>query len=336
MLVTLTLAMICREPRSVATKRCARPVTARRPARPRRTSTSSCGVKKSGDRGPAPTARGASRCAVVGQQRVDVLGADRRDRKPRRRHRDGRKTGQLAHLRVAVTGRRSCEVSSSTRARSSRRCARRASPYRRSASPMIVPTSRASASPKPRDVIAGEPMRMPLVTIGFCWSNGIAFLFTVTAISSRYDFDRFAGEILRAQVDQQQMRVGSAGNEPHPGALQFLAHRARVDQHRLLVGAETPAAAPLGRPRLWPRSCASAGRPGSPGRRSCRSPRPALRSVRMNPPRGPRSVLCVVEVTNSASGTGEGCRPTATRPAMCAMSTIKTAPISSAISRNGS
>ena len=44
------------------------------------------------------------------------------------------------------------------------------------------------------------------------------------------------------------------------------------------------------------------------------------------PPRGPRSVLCVVEVTNSASGTGEGCSPTATRPAMCAMSTISTAP----------
>ncbi len=32
------------------------------------------------------------------------------------------------------------------------------------------------------------------------------------------------------------------------------------------------------------------------------------------PPRGPRSVLCVVEVTKSASGTGEGCKPVATSP----------------------
>ena len=41
------------------------------------------------------------------------------------------------------------------------------------------------AAPKPRDVTAGVPMRMPLVTIGFCVSNGIAFLFTVIWISSR-------------------------------------------------------------------------------------------------------------------------------------------------------
>jgi len=33
------------------------------------------------------------------------------------------------------------------------------------------------------------------------------------------------------------------------------------------------------------------------------------------PPRGPRSVLCVVVVLKSAIGTGDGYRPTATRPA---------------------
>ncbi len=42
--------------------------------------------------------------------------------------------------------------------------------------------------------------------------------------------------------------------------------------------------------------------------------------------RGPRSVLCEVEVTKSACGTGEGCAPVATSPAMCAMSTMRTAP----------
>ena len=55
---------------------------------------------------------------------------------------------------------------------------------------------------------------------------------------------------------------------------------------------------------------------------------------RMSPLRGPRSVLWVVVVTASASGTGEGCSPTATIPAMCAMSQIIIAPASSAISRS--
>ena len=52
------------------------------------------------------------------------------------------------------------------------------------------------------------------------------------------------------------------------------------------------------------------------------------------PPRGPPSVLWVVVVTTSAPcATGFGCRPAATRPAKWAMSTISSAPTSSAISR---
>ncbi len=45
-------------------------------------------------------------------------------------------------------------------------------------------------------------------------------------------------------------------------------------------------------------------------------------------------VLWTVEDTTSAYGTGDGCRPAATRPAKCAMSTHSFAPASSAISRN--
>ena len=37
---------------------------------------------------------------------------------------------------------------------------------------------------------------------------------------------------------------------------------------------------------------------------------------RISPPRGPRRVLCVVVVTTSASGTGLGWKPAATRPAI--------------------
>ena len=52
------------------------------------------------------------------------------------------------------------------------------------------------------------------------------------------------------------------------------------------------------------------------------------------PPRGPRNVLCVVVVTKSAYSTGFGCKPAATNPAICAMSTINLAFTSSAISLN--
>ena len=54
---------------------------------------------------------------------------------------------------------------------------------------------------------------------------------------------------------------------------------------------------------------------------------------RIRPERGPPRVLWTVLVTTSAYGTGLGWMPAATRPAKCAMSTISSAPTSSAISR---
>ncbi len=56
--------------------------------------------------------------------------------------------------------------------------------------------------------------------------------------------------------------------------------------------------------------------------------------VMMRPPLGPRSDLWVVVVTMWAWGKGDGCSPAATNPAMCAMSAMRIAPTSSAISRN--
>ncbi len=49
---------------------------------------------------------------------------------------------------------------------------------------MIEATSFISSSLKPRDVIAGVPIRTPEVTNGFSGSNGIAFLFAVMCTSS--------------------------------------------------------------------------------------------------------------------------------------------------------
>ena len=63
---------------------------------------------------------------------------------------------------------------------------------------------------------------------------------------------------------------------------------------------------------------------------------PSSALLRMAPPRGPRSVLCVVSVTTSAMPTGLGCAPPAMRPAMCAMSNMSSASTSSAMARNGS
>ena len=54
------------------------------------------------------------------------------------------------------------------------------------------------------------------------------------------------------------------------------------------------------------------------------------------PPRAPPSVLWIVVVTTSAYGTGFGCMPAATSPAKWAMSTMSSAPTSSAIARKRS
>src|SRR5829696_2235286 len=50
---------------------------------------------------------------------------------------------------------------------------------------------------------------------------------------------------------------------------------------------------------------------------------------RISPERAPPNVVCTVDDTKSACGTGDG-----SRPAKCAMSTHRCAPTSSAMSRN--
>ena len=60
------------------------------------------------------------------------------------------------------------------------------------------------------------------------------------------------------------------------------------------------------------------------------------RRKKMIPERGPRSDLCVVEVTTSAYWKGDFCSPVATRPEMCAMSIIMYAPTLSQMERKRS
>ena len=143
-----------------------------------------------------------------------------------------------------------------------------------------------------------------------------------------------AGEAAAPQVHQHQVVVGAARDQVEAARRAASAASAcGVLDHAPLVGREA------GRERL-----AEAHRLGGDHVHQ----RPALQArehglVELlrapaarehdSPPRGPRSVLCVVLVTRSACGTGLGCSPAATSPAMCAMSTTSAAPTSAAIAR---
>src|SRR2546426_220793 len=78
----------------------------------------------------------------------------------------------------------------------------------------------------------------------------------------------------------------------------------------------------------------SSGPPWIPGKTCLSTSFPNASWQRINPPRGPRSVLCVVVVTICACGTGEGWIPAATSPAKCAMSTTRIPPTPSAMLRS--
>ncbi len=174
---------------------------------------------------------------------------------------------------------------------------------------MIRATSRHSSLPEAaRLVIAGVPMRMPLATIGFCRSKGIAFLLTVMPISSRYASTAFPVRPLTETSTSSRWVSVPPPTRRRPAAHELLGHGARVVDDLLLIALETRAAALRRRRRPWRRWCASAGRLEYRGRRSCRSAAPTSCVQRMMPPRGPRSVLCVVDVTKSATATGDGCK----------------------------
>ena len=65
-------------------------------------------------------------------------------------------------------------------------------------------------APKPREVAAGEPRRMPEVTIGFCGSNGMPFLLQVMWARPSAASAALPVRPLRRQIDQHQMVVGAA------------------------------------------------------------------------------------------------------------------------------
>src|SRR6266513_347957 len=113
-------------------------------------------------------AAATDRAAILSRARIldlGVVGAAERTAHflllvPRRR-----RGGRSSHL-----GRTRCSVAESPPGLFDKLCR---------TSPIHAPTWRNSAAPKPRVVAAGEPKRMPEVTVGFCGTNGMPFLLQV-------------------------------------------------------------------------------------------------------------------------------------------------------------
>ena len=187
---------------------------------------------------------------------------------------------------------------------------------------------------------AGVPMRRPEVTIGGRGSNGTALRFTVMPTSCSRSSACWPSSSRVAQVDEHQVHVGAAGEhgDARRGDVRRgepLGEDRRAVERALLAVLELLAcAATLNATALAAITCMS-GPPCWPGKTAESIFLAYSSRLRMKPERGPPSVLCIVEETTSACGTGLGCRPAATRPAKCAMSTQSLAPTSSAIDAEG-
>ncbi len=141
------------------------------------------------------------------------------------------------------------------------------------------------------------------------------FLLTVMPQLVERCFGQFAADAKRRDVDQHQMIVGAAADQPQAAGQQRFGQRLGVVDDLLGVLFE-----------LGPQRLAEANRLAGDDVHQ-RAALDAGEHVAVEvfgvlgsgtwhrPARGPRSVLCVVVVTKSATGTGLSCRPAATRPA---------------------
>ena len=198
---------------------------------------------------------------------------------------------------------------------------------------MIAATSRKSSSSKPRIVIAGVPIRTPEATVGGRSSNGTVLRLTVIFTScSRSSASLPVHSELRRSICIRCVSVPPVRISSPPSCSDSASASAF---RRICVWYSRNASVPATLKHVaFAAIVCSSGPPCMPGK-TARSTACAYSSrQRMNPARGPASVLCVVEVTKSQCSTGFGCSPAATSPAKCAMSQWSSAPTSSAISRN--
>ena len=201
-----------------------------------------------------------------------------------------------------------------------------------SASQMIRPISRKSPSSSPRIVIAGVPTRMPEATVGGRSSNGTVLRFTVIATSaSRSSASLPLHSVRRRSTSRTCVSVPPVSTSSPPSCSD--SARASAFARTAVWYSRNGSDAAILKHAAFAAITWFSGPPCIPGK-TARSTACACSSrQRMNPERGPASVLCVVEVTKSQCSTGFGCSPAATSPAKWAMSQRRSAPTASAISR---
>mmetsp|Transcript_31050 Transcript_31050/g.81310 ORF Transcript_31050/g.81310 Transcript_31050/m.81310 type:complete len:202 (+) Transcript_31050:242-847(+) len=192
-----------------------------------------------------------------------------------------------------------------------------------------------STSLNPRVVMAGAPTRMPPGERAER-SPGTQFLFRVTLTASQiFSILEPVTPRGRRSIRQRWFSVPPVARDSpfltssSPRRLAF----ALVCTMYSLNSGEATSFSCAARPPIW----CSCGPPWSIGKteKLTRSGKPRLSFLtKIIPDRGPRSDLCVVVVTTSQNSKGDECSPVATRPEMCAMSIMRSAPTESAIARN--
>ena len=98
-------------------------------------------------------------------------------------------------------------------------------------------------------------------------------------------------------------------HQPEAAPHEAVGERLRVGDDLPLVGAGTRASAPRANATALAAMTCISGPPWLPGKTDVLSAFACASRHRISPPRGPRSVLCVVVVTKSQCGTGDGCTP---------------------------
>ena len=170
----------------------------------------------------------------------------------------------------------------------------------RAREPISDAISRISSAPMPAVVTDAAPSRSPLVTNGFSGSFGIAFLLHVIPAPVERLLRDLAGDAERAQVDQHQVVVGAARDDA-----EALGRRARSASAGALATTRprtrgTTAGSPRWNATALAATTCISGPPCRPGNTALSIAAAYSRRHRIAPPRGPRSVLCVVGVTTSA------------------------------------
>ena len=192
-----------------------------------------------------------------------------------------------------------------------------------------------SSVPIPCVVVHGVPTRMPEAMLAFCGSNGIAFLLrTIPAASARASASTPVTPTPWRSCSDRCVSVPPVVGRMPCSPSEVASCRA-FSTTRRAYSAYSGVAHSLKFTALAAMVCIC-GPPCIIGK-TARSSAAACSALDTRAPeRGPRSTLCVVNVTTSAYGTGLGIALPATRPMKCAASTQKIAPTSSARLRKNS